>query len=574
LSKVNIELILLNPKLLNSLHMQILKLYLIILVLMAGINGQAQQTAPNSTPSAKKTANKKTSKTGSKSKIGGNIADIINKLSVSAGLGTSNYMGDLTKYNVLYRQTSYSFSAGVVYEILPQFNSRIDFGYQRLQGSDAKKGGAHRSRNLDFKSNNFDLSAALEFEFFNMRRHKLSPYITGGIGMLFFNPYAVVGGKLRFLRDLGTEGQGLGGGYKAKYLKGTYEFPAGVGVKYAATKRWMIQLEFNYRFTGTDFLDDVSKAGYAPKALLDSRNSLSAVFAYRGNEVGGGPYPTGAGLNLPRGNPDNKDTYYTTQLKVVYAIKARSGGAAADVTLPITGPQNDRDGDGVMDLFDRCPDDAGLKYLQGCPDKDADGVADIDDKCADVAGFTRYQGCPIPDTDGDGVDDEQDKCPSVAGSTRYQGCAVPDTDGDGVNDDEDKCATEKGSTANFGCPAISDEIKDRIKLAAKNIFFRTGLAELLPASFTSLNDVVKILNENPTYKIQINGHTDNAGDVLMNQSLSEARAAAVRNYIKGKGIDESRLFSTGYGEINPIADNNTESGRTQNRRVEMIVRNY
>ncbi|MEO6542255.1 MAG: outer membrane beta-barrel protein, partial [Ferruginibacter sp.] len=93
----------------------------------------------------------------------------------------------------------------------------------------------------------------------------------------------------------------------------------------------------------------------------------------------------------------------------------------------------DRDGDGIADAQDKCPDVRGLAALQGCPDRDGDGIADGDDKCPDVAGVSRYQGCPIPDTDKDGINDELDKCPTVAGVSRYLGCPIPDTDGDGLN---------------------------------------------------------------------------------------------------------------------------------------------
>ncbi len=241
---------------------------------------------------------------------------------------------------------------------------------------------------------------------------------------------------------------------------------------------------------------------------------------------------------------------------------------------PVVEPPKDRDGDGVLDVDDKCPDVKGLASLQGCPDRDGDGIADADDKCPDVPGVARYQGCPIPDTDKDGINDEVDKCPTVPGIARYQGCPIPDTDGDGVNDEEDKCINEKGPASNFGCPVISEEIIKRVNLAAKNVFFETAKSKLLNKSFPKLNDVVTILNENPTYKVQIDGHTDSQGNDEYNQGLSEERAAAVRAYIVGKGIDESRLSSKGYGETTPVADNNTAVGRSKNRRVEMTLSNY
>jgi len=241
---------------------------------------------------------------------------------------------------------------------------------------------------------------------------------------------------------------------------------------------------------------------------------------------------------------------------------------------PVVEAPKDRDGDGVLDVDDKCPDVAGLASLQGCPDRDGDGIADADDKCPDVAGLARYQGCPIPDTDGDGINDEVDKCPTVPGIARYQGCPIPDTDGDGVNDEEDKCINEKGPASNFGCPVISEEIIRKVNTAAQNIFFVTGSSKLLAKSFPKLNDVVKILNDNPTYKVQIDGHTDEVGKDDYNQKLSDDRAASVKAYLVSKGIAESRLSSAGYGETKPVADNKTAAGRAKNRRVEMTLSNY
>ena len=244
------------------------------------------------------------------------------------------------------------------------------------------------------------------------------------------------------------------------------------------------------------------------------------------------------------------------------------------IPIPVVEPPKDRDGDGIIDAEDRCPDVAGLAALQGCPDRDGDGITDAEDKCPDVPGFARYQGCPIPDTDKDGINDELDKCPTVPGVARYQGCPIPDTDGDGVNDEEDKCINEKGPASNFGCPVISEEIIKRVNLAAKNVFFATASDKLLKQSNKRLDDVVTILNENPTYKVQIDGHTDSQGKDEYNMDLSDRRAASVKAYLVSKGIAENRLSSTGYGETKPVADNTKAVGRAQNRRVEMTLSNY
>jgi outer membrane protein OmpA-like peptidoglycan-associated protein len=266
------------------------------------------------------------------------------------------------------------------------------------------------------------------------------------------------------------------------------------------------------------------------------------------------------------------NTFYS--LGLGQSIGKKKAAAPVVIAPPVVETPKDRDGDGVIDADDKCPDVAGVASLQGCPDKDGDGITDADDKCPDVAGVARYQGCPIPDTDKDGINDEEDKCVNVAGVARYQGCPIPDTDKDGVNDEEDKCVNEAGPASNFGCPVINEAIVQRINAAAKNVFFATGSAKLLAKSFKPLNDVVKILNENPSYNLTIDGHTDNTGDAAKNQTLSESRAASVLDYITSKGIAADRLASAGYGQDKPAADNKTAAGRALNRRVEMTARNY
>ena len=204
-------------------------------------------------------------------------------------------------------------------------------------------------------------------------------------------------------------------------------------------------------------------------------------------------------------------------------------------------------------------------------DTDGDGIIDSLDKCPTVKGLARYNGCPIPDTDKDGINDEEDKCPTVPGVARYQGCPIPDTDGDGVNDEEDRCPTIPGVKENYGCPIIPDTIRRKVEVAAKNILFVTGSAKLAPSSFKGLNEVARIMNQNPGMKLNIAGHTDWVGNDAYNQKLSDNRAASVMNYLISKGVEASRMKSKGYGETTPIADNKTAAGRTKNRRVELML---
>src|SRR5574338_93134 len=207
-------------------------------------------------------------------------------------------------------------------------------------------------------------------------------------------------------------------------------------------------------------------------------------------------------------------------------------------------------------------------------DTDKDGINDEEDKCPTVPGLAKYNGCPIPDTDKDGINDEEDKCPTVPGLARYQGCPIPDTDGDGVNDEEDKCPNLAGVKENQGCPLIQEEVKKKVDYAANNILFLTGSYKLSSKSFKGLDEVVKIMNENPEIKLAIDGHTDNVGKEDLNQTLSENRANAVKQYFVSKGIDESRITAAGHGESMPIADNKTAAGRQKNRRVELKLSYY
>ena len=229
----------------------------------------------------------------------------------------------------------------------------------------------------------------------------------------------------------------------------------------------------------------------------------------------------------------------------------------------------DTDGDGIADEDDACPDVAGPKEFNGCPDTDGDGIVDKDDACPDVAGLKALNGCP--DADGDGIADKDDKCPDVAGPKENGGCPWPDTDGDGVLDKDDKCPTVKGTVANGGCPEVSAEVIKQLNDYGKTILFDSGKSSFKSQSYPVLQSINDILKEYPNSNFMIEGHTDSDGSNALNQTLSENRAAAVRNYLVEKGINTDRLRSTGFGETKPIASNRTSKGKAENRRVEVSL---
>ena len=108
-------------------------------------------------------------------------------------------------------------------------------------------------------------------------------------------------------------------------------------------------------------------------------------------------------------------------------------------------------------------------------------------------------------------------------------------------------------------------------IALRNIFFNTASYDLLPASNAELEKLVQLLRTNTTLRIELGGHTDNVGADAANLTLSDQRAQAVRDFVIAQGIDASRITAKGYGETKPVATNDTEEGRAQNRRTEVTV---
>ncbi|HNS46629.1 MAG TPA: OmpA family protein, partial [Bacteroidales bacterium] len=227
----------------------------------------------------------------------------------------------------------------------------------------------------------------------------------------------------------------------------------------------------------------------------------------------------------------------------------------------------DTDGDGIQDSEDDCPSVKGTAAFRGCPDTDGDGIKDADDKCPTVKGIALFEGCP--DTDGDGIADADDQCPNDKGPKELKGC--PDTDGDGIVDIDDKCPTVAGIVENKGCPAVKEETQKVFDQALRGINFETAKDVIKVSSYPILDNVVNIMQENPEYNLEINGHTDSQGDDASNMDLSQRRANAVKKYLTDKGISATRMVAKGFGETLPVESNDTAAGRAQNRRVEFKV---
>jgi outer membrane protein OmpA-like peptidoglycan-associated protein len=277
------------------------------------------------------------------------------------------------------------------------------------------------------------------------------------------------------------------------------------------------------------------------------------------------------------------------------AVDANDVVPAFSVGLAWWFSDRDSDQDGVPNKSDACPFEAedrdGYQDEDGCPDldNDGDGIQDSQDKCPDEAedkdGFADDDGCADGDNDGDGIQDSQDKCPDEAedkdGFEDEDGCPDLDNDGDAVPDSLDKCAdTPQGTRVDAeGCPIAATpqeaQLLDTGIIRLSNVQFETSKAEIRPESGRVLDEVVGILGRWQMARVEIAGHTDARGSDVKNQELSEQRARAVLDYLRAKfpALDAILLQARGYGESQPVADNATDEGRAQNRRVEFRLLN-
>jgi type IX secretion system PorP/SprF family membrane protein len=233
----------------------------------------------------------------------------------------------------------------------------------------------------------------------------------------------------------------------------------------------------------------------------------------------------------------------------------------------------DRDGDGVLDDNDGCPDTPGKKEFAGCPDTDEDGLPDTYDACPTEKGTKEMLGCP--DADGDGIVDKDDLCPQEAGSKLAKGC--PDRDNDGVPDKDDKCPDTAGLISLEGCvpePKVTVKeltpIERNILENAKYIHFKTGTSVIEKTSFGMLDLVAEVIKGHENDILDLDGHTDNVGNPQQNKVLGLQRAEAVKAYLISKGA-KIKIETESHGDTKPVATNATEEGRALNRRVEMKI---
>jgi len=180
------------------------------------------------------------------------------------------------------------------------------------------------------------------------------------------------------------------------------------------------------------------------------------------------------------------------------------------------------------------------------------------------------------DTDGDGVADVRDRCEDTAAGMGVgaDGCRLTgrlrdpvDKDGDQVAEYLDECprTVEGAKVDEKGCAQIEQPLA-----RLEDVLFESGRAALTPRAKETLTELIFILENNPDIRIRLEGHTDNVGNESDNEMLSQKRAESIKAYLVSEGLDGSRIKTIGIGESNPIATNETEQGRAQNRRVDIM----
>lgn len=390
-----------------------------------------------------------------------------------------------------------------------------------------------------------------------------------GDGAWRFQPRAMVAGDVgsfTYSARMGVSYRGRNDSFAGSSFGSEIAFAGAAGVRLADRK-----VIVGPEIFGTTVLDDAfGKRSTPTEGILGAHYSATEDLRFG----------AGIGTGLTRG-------YGSPELRALLGVE----WAQAIVT--------DRDGDGIRDKDDACPDVKGVRdedpAKSGCPpeppaDRDHDGILDRDDACRDVPGVrsddATKNGCPPPppaapkDGDGDGILDLDDACPAEPGlkttDPKTNGCPDPDRDKDGIPNVSDACPDEPGpqdpDPKRNGCPKAF--VKDGQIRILDQVKFKTSSVDILPGKESEevLQAVLAVLVAHPEIKkVRIEGHTDNRGAEALNKKLSASRAASVVTWLTGHQIDRARLSSEGFGADRPISENTTEEGRQNNRRVEFHI---
>lgn len=523
------------------------------------------------------------------------------KAEVGLMLGGANYQGDIASSKAFsFHQTQAAGGIYARYHVNRHISLRGSLFYTKLKGDDLNfvdEAAWRADRGFNFTNPVYEISFTPEFYILGntIQRKLFRPYIFAGIGAAFTNPK-------NNLVEKDIDAVENEPGY---YPTSHFSFPMGLGINFDINDKFTLGVEASSHFPLTDYLDGVSESGNP-----DGNDWL----AFGGLTLGykfGKIVPTyvdtdGDGVN------DDTDLCPLVSGKLQGCPDTDADGVAdlQDACPNLAGDKRlkgcpDSDFDGIADINDLCPNTRGIMTLNGCPDADADGIADVNDTCPELAGTIAGNGCPddtdgdgiydtvdncptvkgnlngCPDTDLDGIADADDFCPLVAGNKNTKGC--PDTDSDGIADAMDDCPLVAGISNNKGCPETlvakgETEVVDRETETEANtstytylvndIYFNQTRAKISENEITKLDDVARLMKKDANLNLKIIGHTDNTGDIELNDHLSMRRARRCYKYLASKGIALNRMSFEGSGATEPKHDNSTEDGKKLNRRVE------
>ncbi|MGB0430344.1 MAG: DUF6089 family protein [Bacteroidia bacterium] len=232
---------------------------------------------------------------------------------IGVEVGASNYLGDLAP-SIAIRETHPEFGA---YIKKNRPNGFVSWKYglylATISGND-QNFKQNQTRNLDFKSQLIEASVQFEFNFqkffIGLRAEDFSPYIFAGLGATYFNPKGTYNGEYINLKPLSTEGQGLPNGPKP-YSNFSAVAPVGIGTKWVIGRRWNLYAHTGFRFSFTDYLDDVSGTYYDNSVIFESKGNVAA---YMANKSPDQIFIT----DKQRGNPQRNDWYFFTGVSISY----------------------------------------------------------------------------------------------------------------------------------------------------------------------------------------------------------------------------------------------------------------
>lgn len=262
---------------------------------------------------------------------------------VFVAMGANNFLGELGGLNRIGTDYSYAdlewsltkmaTGLGYRYRMDKRWALRGEFDYLRVSGSDAlTKEPFRNNRNLSFKSNIFEASVNLEFSLSfdkhgnryhlkhtfkrRMKGQGSYYYLSLGAGAFYFNPKGQYGGNWIPLRPLSTEGQGLPGGPK-KYSRLQFVIPMAIGARFRIGNDWTVGIEYNFRKTFTDYIDDVSGVYYDRNLLLQYKGPIAVIMADPSKgDIPTATMPNADGSGAQRGDKKQKDAYMALVVKI------------------------------------------------------------------------------------------------------------------------------------------------------------------------------------------------------------------------------------------------------------------